>query len=44
MNDIDVGFVFMIIAFGPSYGPVVLVIYMYQLKKFSFECFLISRP
>lgn len=44
MNDIDIVFVFMIVTFAPGYGLAVLVIYRYQCKKFSFECFLISRP
>lgn len=42
VNDIDIGFVFMIVTSASYYGPV--VIYRYWCKKFSFECFLISRP
>lgn len=44
MNDIDIVFVFVVVTFAPCYGPAVLVIYRCQCKKFSFECFLISRP
>lgn len=44
VDDTNIGFVFMIITSASCYGSVVLVSYRYWCKKFSSECFLISRP